>query len=121
MPHPAAIHASPAEEYDRRFAGERDAASRRVRRLAGWWVAVQVVALTELCTSLILRDRFDADAAVTTGLIWAVSIPVAAGALAATMRHWALLPPAAAVAGLAPWGVTLVETTVVAAIGWFVT
>jgi hypothetical protein len=118
MPKPAVTDTSPADEYEQRLADERGAAARRVRRLAGWWAAAQVVALTELCTALILRDRFDADAAVTTGLIWAVSIPVAAGALAATLRHWAVLPRSAVLTGLAPWGVTLVETSVVAAVGW---
>jgi hypothetical protein len=107
---------SPADEYDRRLSERRDAAARQVARLLGWWVAVQVVALTELCVALVYRDRFDIDGAVTVGLIWSVSLPVAVGAVVTTARHWAVLPRASIAAGLAAWGVMLVEVTVAGAI-----
>lgn len=85
-------------------------------RLVGWWVAVQVVALTELVLALVYRDRFDVDAAVTIGLIWSVSLPIAVGAIATTVRHWSVLPRETIAAGLAAWVVMVVEVTVAGAV-----
>lgn len=116
MSHAPAFADPPLAEYDGRIAERRAAASRKVMRLVGWWAAVQVVALTELVLALVYRDRFDADAAVTIGLIWSVSLPVALGALATTARHWPVLPRATIAAGLASWGAMIVEATVAGAL-----
>lgn len=112
---------SPADEYDRRFAERRSAATRLVKRLLAWWAVVQVVAMTELWVALVYRDRFDADAAVTVALIWSVSLPLAVGAVFTTARHWAVLPRDAIATGAAAWIVMLVEVTVAGAIWRLVT
>ena len=112
---------TPADEYERRFAERRSAANRRVTRLVAWWAVAQVVALTELFVALVYRDRFDADAAVTISLIWAVSLPLAVGAVVTTARNWSVLSRDAIAAGAATWIVMLVEVTVAGTIWRLVT
>ena len=104
--------ASPVDELEERLLVRQRAVAREIAWAAGWWLAIQVVAATELAVSLVVLWRLDLDVLVTVGMIWAVSVPFAGGAAVFALCHWPELSRRSAVVGLAPWGVILAEMTV---------
>lgn len=108
----------PIEEYERRLVRQQDVARRQAGCLAAWWIAVQVVAATELVTSLVVLWRIDLDTLVTVGLLWVISVPCAGGAAVVALSNWPMLSRRGRAVGLAPWGAIVAELTV--AIVWLV-
>ncbi|MGC1276445.1 MAG: hypothetical protein WBC44_22315 [Planctomycetaceae bacterium] len=108
---------SPADEHERQIGARRVVAERQVGFLAACWVAVQVVAATEFAASVVVLWRIELDSLVTVGMLWAASVPCAAGAAVFAFGNWTVLPRREIVIGLAPWVAILAEMT--AAIAWF--
>lgn len=80
------------------------------------WSLVQAYALSDVGLGLTLRSRYDSDAAMTTTMIWFVSVPCALGATLFTLKAWPILRRRVIMIGLLPWFMTAAEATALAII-----
>lgn len=112
MPTGVAKPLSPADEWEERLLARQRSVTREIACAAGLWLAIQVIAVTELAVALVVLWRLDLDVIVTVGMIWAVSVPFAGGAAVFALWNWPDLSRRSGVVGLAPWGVILAEMTV---------
>lgn len=91
MPTGVAKPLSPADEWEERLLARQRSVTREIACAAGLWLAIQVIAVTELAVALVVLWRLDLDVLVTVGMIWAVSVPFAGGAAVFALVNWPLL------------------------------